>query len=107
MTTHDPRLAAAAAFAVAFTALLVLATLWILSGVAREWWRDRRRCRHELRGVDLTSHEADPPGTRVTRWPCHKCGEVFYGDCGLGIANRTGAKIVGPWFEDPEEDDPE
>lgn len=39
---------------------------------------------------NIYTHESH---TKRIKWPCHKCGEVFYGSSGLSIESKNG-KIV-------------
>lgn len=45
------------------------------------------RCPPDYKGaVKWYDSEAKHPAhTHRIQWPCHKCGKVFWGHCGLGI----------------------
>ncbi len=50
----------------------------------------QRFCSHSFALEDLTMVNRDSPGNDRVKWPCDKCGKVFWAQCGLDISPSNG-----------------
>ena len=55
----------------------------------------QKTCKHVFKMRDLEMVNKNGLHDRV-KWPCMKCGKIFYAHCGLDIAPKHGEVIYSP-----------